>query len=76
MLLPFEIGKLLEAFQPGILKGNVIEIKGLKCDNPLCNYEDPDIPFEEYIVGQPCPNCGSNLLTQEDYDTCKQAMEV
>jgi len=76
MVIPFKFGKFLEVFQPGILKKTVIEIKGLRCDNPKCDYVNDDILFENYVVGQPCPKCGDNLLTQEDYDLCKQALEA
>lgn len=45
-------------------------IKGLKCDNPNCDYVYPDIPREKYesYIGYPCPKCGWSLLTQESYD--------
>ena len=35
-------------------------IKGLKCDNPNCDYVYPDIPREKYesYIGYPCPKCG------------------
>jgi hypothetical protein len=74
--IPFKFGKFLEAFQPGMLKESVVEIKGLVCDNPKCNYIDEDIEFKDYVVGQGCPKCGDNLLTQEDYDICKKTLGV
>jgi len=40
----------------------------LKCDS--CDYIDSDIDnnnLESYI-NKPCPKCGENLLTQDDYD--------
>ena len=42
---------------------------GLKCDNPECDYVNMDIPRNEYEkwVNKPCPKCGENLLTEEDY---------
>lgn len=42
---------------------------GLQCDNPKCDYKE-DTPHEEYpnCINKPCPKCGENLLTQEDYD--------
>lgn len=45
------------------------EIKGLKCDNPECDFVDLEIPFSEYesYVNKPCPKCGQPLLTEEDY---------
>lgn len=51
---------------------NNIEYKetGLKCDNPECGWKDETIPFEEteQWVNKPCPQCGQNVLTQEDYE--------
>ena len=40
-------------------------ISGLKCDNPSCDYSNPDIPFEQYeqFINCPCPKCGQSLLT-------------
>lgn len=48
-----------------------LNIYGLKCDNPSCDYEDKSIQLEQYeeYIDQPCPECGSPLLTQADYDT-------
>jgi hypothetical protein len=47
-----------------------IKISGLKCDN--CDWRNDAIPFEDYpkCIGKPCPRCGNNLLTQEEYDNC------
>jgi predicted RNA-binding Zn-ribbon protein involved in translation (DUF1610 family) len=43
----------------------------IECDNPKCNYQ---IPFSEEVekythlfIDHPCPQCGDNLLTLEDY---------
>jgi len=46
----------------------VVNEGGLKCDNPICEYKD-NTPFEDYedCIGKPCPECGDNLLTEEDY---------
>lgn len=46
------------------------QFQGLKCDNPECDYQDKTIPVENFIawVNRPCPKCGSNLLTQADYE--------
>ncbi len=44
-----------------------LEYTGLKCDN--CDYKDENIDrseFENYI-NRPCPECGENLLTFNDY---------
>ena len=54
---------------------NVIEmnIKGLKCDNPECDYIDMDIKVEEYekYLNAKCPKCGEILLTEADYRNTK-----
>lgn len=41
---------------------------GLECDN--CDWSDETIPMSDYQswINAPCPKCGENLLTQEDYD--------
>lgn len=42
---------------------------GLVCDAPKCDWEDMSIKVEDYeqYVDSPCPECGENILTQEDY---------
>ena len=42
---------------------------GLKCDNPKCDREDNTITFSNYTewVNKPCPKCGENVLTEEDF---------
>jgi hypothetical protein len=60
---------------------NNIEIQqsgGLKCDNPDCDWTDMSIKVEDYPawVDKPCPECGSNLLTQEDYDKTQVLMNA
>ena len=41
------------------------------CDNPKCDYTVPYTDAtEKYLVlyiDKPCPKCGENLLTMEDY---------
>jgi hypothetical protein len=38
----------------------------LKCDSPSCDYfELTPIVIEN--VGKPCPKCGANVLTEDDY---------
>ncbi len=61
--------KMFENFNNGR-----VDISGLKCDNTNCDFED-DTPLEDYkkSIGKPCPKCGDNLLTQEDYD---KTMEI
>lgn len=42
---------------------------GLKCDNPNCDWEDRNIIYADYKswINKPCPKCGENVLTEEDY---------
>lgn len=49
------------------------KVGGIKCDTPHCNYKDMSVKYEDYpdYIGKPCPICGSNLLTQADYDSIK-----
>lgn len=55
-----------------------VDIHGLQCDNPNCDYEDMSVPFSDYekSIGKPCPKCGENLLTQEDYDKVMQMIDA
>lgn len=48
----------------------VLKSGGLKCDNPSCDFVDESIKREDYEqwVNAPCPKCGENLLTEEDYN--------
>lgn len=41
---------------------------GLQCDH--CDWSDETIPMNDYKswINAPCPKCGENLLTQEDFD--------
>ena len=42
---------------------------GICCDNDACDYFDDTVLFSQLkdFVNKPCPKCGSNLLTEEDY---------
>lgn len=53
-------------------------ISGLKCDNSSCDYRDDSIKLEQYesYINEPCPKCGSPLLTQEDYDQVQKILAV
>jgi hypothetical protein len=48
-----------------------VEIKGIKCDKPSCDYRDDSVTTSQYkeYIDKPCPKCGSNLLTYADYKT-------
>ncbi len=49
------------------------EIKGMRCDGKDCDYFVPDATFEDsaLYLEQPCPKCGTILLTLEDYRLIK-----
>jgi predicted nucleic acid-binding Zn-ribbon protein len=51
----------------------LLNIKGIKCDNKGCDYKNEDVSMSDYEkwLNKPCPKCGSNLLTQADYETTK-----
>lgn len=50
-----------------------MNIRGLKCDNPNCDYKDMTIKAEEYkkYVNSKCHKCGEILLTKADYRNTK-----
>lgn len=39
----------------------------LKCDAPGCDHLETHGSLCESMVGKPCPKCGANLLTADDY---------
>lgn len=47
------------------------------CDNPACSFHQ-EIEYDEIEswVDKPCPECGINLLTREDYDGTKAAQKL
>ena len=55
-----------------------LQIGGIKCDNPHCNYKDMSVKYEEYpdYLNKPCPICGWNLLTQQDYDIVQRIVKL
>jgi hypothetical protein len=40
----------------------------LKCDAEGCDHREDVNQITADMVGKPCPKCGANLLTQEDWD--------
>ena len=38
----------------------------LRCDDLDCGYEI-ETEFGRHLVGTPCPNCGTNMLTRQEY---------
>lgn len=55
-----------------------INVYGIKCDNPDCVYKNMDVKYEEYSqwLNKKCPDCGENLLTEEDLESTKQLIEM
>lgn len=55
-----------------------LEIQGLKCDNPTCNWEDRTIAFEDYekYINHVCPECGESVLTPEDHQLALTLVEA
>lgn len=55
---------------------NDIEVKttGIQCD--YCDWKDETIPFSDLKdwINKPCPKCGENLLTEEDFNNAMQLM--
>ncbi|MBB6622049.1 hypothetical protein H7E67_01270 [Clostridium gasigenes] len=51
---------------------------GIKCDNPNCDFNDMNVNAEDYKewLNKPCPKCGENLLTEEDYRNTKFLLEM
>jgi hypothetical protein len=49
----------------------------LVCDNPSCDYVDvTGQVFSPALIGKPCPKCGSNLLTEKDYNSTANLLKV
>jgi len=48
------------------------------CDNPNCDYAVPYTDETELVsfINKPCPKCGNNLLTIEDYLQHRNLMKV
>jgi hypothetical protein len=59
----------------------MVGMGSIQCDNDSCDYYAEEVSFEEYgdWVNKPCPKCGENLLTPEDFLAAQglmQAMEL
>lgn len=55
-----------------------LEAGGIKCDNPECDYRDDTVKMEDWesYVNKPCPECGENLFTEEDYNKTKNFLNI
>ncbi|MFA9219865.1 MAG: hypothetical protein ACEQSL_01620 [Sediminibacterium sp.] len=52
----------------------------ITCDNPKCDFTIPySEDMEAYTIiylNQPCPKCGENLLTEQDYIQHERILKV
>lgn len=59
---------------------NNIELQGggIQCDNPDCDYVDESVRIDQYEdwLNKPCPKCGWNLLTEEDYSKVQMLLKI
>lgn len=55
-----------------------MQVAGLKCDNPNCDYIDMSIRLEDYekYLNAKCPKCGSILLTESDFNNVQAMIEI
>lgn len=59
------------------MKAIEFDIHGIKCDNPNCKWEDMSVKFDpDYWLNKPCPKCGANLFTPQDYKTMKRIIKI
>jgi hypothetical protein len=56
----------------------VFNVSGLNCDAEGCDYTDPTVLVTDYPkwVNAPCPKCGANLLTQEDFEAVQVLIQL
>jgi predicted RNA-binding Zn-ribbon protein involved in translation (DUF1610 family) len=57
---------------------SMIEAMQIQCDNPVCDHVDDTVTAENIseFLNLPCPKCGENLLTQDDFDTVERMLEL
>jgi|SRR5665213_1464927 len=50
----------------------------LHCDNPACGYDLPEgsVTWGPHLIGYECPECGSDMLTQADYNGSERVMKT
>lgn len=55
-----------------------INVGGIKCDNPKCDYRNDKIELEDYEkwVNKPCPKCGENLFTKIDLENTMRLVNI
>lgn len=55
----------------GMKDALVVDCHGIKCDALGCDYIDPAAVDPAKFLNVPCPKCGANLLTPEDFDAIR-----
>lgn len=73
--------KYYEDNKESFLKGDFIikaSSMGIKCDNEDCGWYDWSVTQDQYpdYVDKPCPCCGDNLLTREDYENVQKVLDI
>lgn len=60
------------------MKAVNLNIKGIKCDNPSCDFRDDTVEFQDYgtWLNKPCPKCRANLLTEADLKAVKRMIGI
>lgn len=55
-----------------------IEANGLKCDEEGCGYRNPNVQLQDMSawIGALCPDCGSPLLTETQYESMQDVLEL
>lgn len=51
-----------------------LQQSGIGCNNPDCNHIEYNVSFEDFesYIDKPCPQCGTPLMTQEEFDMAQQ----
>jgi hypothetical protein len=61
---------------------NILNVEGIKCDNPKCDYRDDSISWQnmeltiKLFLNKPCPKCACSLLTEEDVRTMRRLAKM
>ena len=61
-----------------MVERTLIEIvkPALKCDADGCGHEETIDEIKASHIGTPCPKCGANLLTEEDYKNSLRLLAI
>lgn len=50
------------------------------CDNKLCDFKvlntSGELSLDSKYLNVPCPKCGTNLLTEKDYNNFKKTVKI